>query len=295
MGILRKLLFSRLWRRLVPLLVIILLVTIIFLALSLRRQQLAIASTNRLTGQVDELELSLFGLDEWARKTPEPGSEGEWRRLYSSYLNAHESTNMAPIPSADELSAPLSKLDPLLKQLDQGYRSGASEDAQTTIRTALDPIANQALMACGRLHSSLSNLTSSQASTWQVLTLLVLISFSLALLALGLISINQALLTKRLHSEQALREREARFALMVQKSSDIITLVRTDGTILYESPSVRSILGYAPEELVGKSGFDHVHHEDRARIEADLKEALEHTNGIPSLYRFINRDGEWRW
>jgi diguanylate cyclase (GGDEF)-like protein/PAS domain S-box-containing protein len=50
---------------------------------------------------------------------------------------------------------------------------------------------------------------------------------------------------------------EQRFAALVQHSSDLITVVGADATIVYQSPSCEHVLGYKPEELLG-TRFDHI-------------------------------------
>jgi PAS domain S-box-containing protein len=96
-------------------------------------------------------------------------------------------------------------------------------------------------------------------------------------------------------SRQALQESELRFRSLVQNSSDIITILGADGSIRYESPSIERILGYSPEELVGKSAFDLVHPEDRARVMAIFEEHLPVRGSItPIELRFRHKDGNWR-
>jgi two-component system, cell cycle sensor histidine kinase and response regulator CckA len=52
---------------------------------------------------------------------------------------------------------------------------------------------------------------------------------------------------------EALRESEARFRLMVEGSEQVFFYVHnTDGIFEYVSPSVEAVLGYVPEELVGR-------------------------------------------
>jgi PAS domain S-box-containing protein len=53
-------------------------------------------------------------------------------------------------------------------------------------------------------------------------------------------------------AEEALRESEERFRGMAERSSDLIFILDQAMSISYVSPSARSIIGYEPEELVGK-------------------------------------------
>ena len=96
-------------------------------------------------------------------------------------------------------------------------------------------------------------------------------------------------------SRQALQESELRFRSLVQNSSDIITVLGAEGEIRYESPSIERILGYKPENLVGKRVFDFVHPDDRSRVEAIFREHLPIPGSIAPLeLRFRHNDGNWR-
>lgn len=96
-------------------------------------------------------------------------------------------------------------------------------------------------------------------------------------------------------AEAALRESEERFRSLIQHASDIITVLAPDGTILYESPSVERVLGYAPEEMVGEPVISYVHPEDAERVREAGAELLER-GGItdPLEVRFRHKDGSWR-
>jgi diguanylate cyclase (GGDEF)-like protein/PAS domain S-box-containing protein len=70
----------------------------------------------------------------------------------------------------------------------------------------------------------------------------------------------------RLMAEIQRRSSEARFASLVQHSSDLITVVGPDATITYQSPSSEHVLGYPPHELLG-TRFDRlVPPEDAGRV-----------------------------
>ena len=60
----------------------------------------------------------------------------------------------------------------------------------------------------------------------------------------------------------------------MQNSSDIITALAADGTILYQSPSTERLLGHRPEDRIGRNIFvDRLAHpEDWARKRAFLDE-----------------------
>jgi diguanylate cyclase (GGDEF)-like protein/PAS domain S-box-containing protein len=103
-------------------------------------------------------------------------------------------------------------------------------------------------------------------------------------------------LTERNPPEDLRGEGAERFRALVQNSSDVITLLEVDGTILYESPSVERVLGYRPEELLGENAFAHVHPEDLERVVGALAEGLSDPDLQPSVeYRFRHKDGSWRW
>ena len=72
----------------------------------------------------------------------------------------------------------------------------------------------------------------------------------------------KALLRAR-RAEEARRTTESRFRAIIEKSFDAVVLLDADGTLLYASPSFPRVLGYTPEEWVGRDAFDLVHPEDR--------------------------------
>jgi len=87
---------------------------------------------------------------------------------------------------------------------------------------------------------------------------------------------------------------EARFRALVQYSSDVITVLGTDGTVLYNTPAVHRVLGYDPEELQGRSAFDLVHPDDIELVLERFGSALAQPGvAVPVTFRFRHREGHW--
>lgn len=87
---------------------------------------------------------------------------------------------------------------------------------------------------------------------------------------------------------------ETRFGLLVQNISDIITVLATDGTIKYESPSTLRILGLKPEDLVGHNAFEFVHPDDISAVQAAFQRAVSNPGlTVSPEFRFRHADGSW--
>src|SRR5215468_10230973 len=99
---------------------------------------------------------------------------------------------------------------------------------------------------------------------------------------------------EKVDTAEALASSEARFRALVQYSSDVITVLAPDGTVQYNTDAVRSVLGYDPAELLGRSAFDFVHPEDVGEVLEQFSQALAQPGvAVPVTFRFRHRDGHW--
>jgi PAS domain S-box-containing protein len=71
--------------------------------------------------------------------------------------------------------------------------------------------------------------------------------------------------------------------------------LKVDGTILYEGPSVKRIVGYLPEELVGHNIFQLIHQDDCTQLAEKLARVVDQGVGATNNaeFRFQHKDGHW--
>jgi PAS domain S-box-containing protein len=86
-------------------------------------------------------------------------------------------------------------------------------------------------------------------------------------------------ITDRIENELALRRSEERFRNLVETTSDWIWEIGTDGKYTYTSPQVTELLGYSPNELLGRHFTVNMSAAEGAAASARFSEVLE--QGVP--------------
>jgi PAS domain S-box-containing protein len=100
---------------------------------------------------------------------------------------------------------------------------------------------------------------------------------------------------RRIRVEEDLSQRERRFRMLIENASDVITMITGEAVICYQSPSVEPLLGYLPEDMLGRRVLDYVHPEDATPLTAAIKQVLADPNTTAKVeYRFRHHDGLWR-
>jgi diguanylate cyclase (GGDEF)-like protein/PAS domain S-box-containing protein len=97
-------------------------------------------------------------------------------------------------------------------------------------------------------------------------------------------------------SQKLAKSHEARFRTLIEKSSDVISLIDIDGANLYTSPSIERVLGYSPSIFGQQNGFGYVHPADMPFVREEFEKLLQNPSGSTAAeMRVQHADGSWRW
>ncbi|MGQ9475638.1 MAG: MEDS domain-containing protein [Actinomycetota bacterium] len=94
---------------------------------------------------------------------------------------------------------------------------------------------------------------------------------------------------------ELLRRRERYFHRLVENSFDAVTVLDAQGRHLYASPSTERVLGWKPEELLGKTPFEFMHPDDLPEVMRVFEEGLGKSGTVVAItHRWRDAEGNWR-
>ena len=101
--------------------------------------------------------------------------------------------------------------------------------------------------------------------------------------------------TERKESEKALNDSERHLRMVTDNMIDMVSQTDVGGVIQYVSPSTKTLLGYEPEEFIGKSIFDYVHPDNLEEVKSTLEIGfIEMVPGRMEV-QFRHADGHYIW
>ncbi|MFC0238524.1 PAS domain S-box protein [Fictibacillus phosphorivorans] len=99
-------------------------------------------------------------------------------------------------------------------------------------------------------------------------------------------------ITSQKKVERALRESEAKYRLIAEHSTDLITVIDPSGIIQYVSPSHLPVLGYEDGEIKGAI-LEMVHPEDIQSLSDQFMRALVKKEPFQTEFRLLHKNGDW--
>lgn len=99
-------------------------------------------------------------------------------------------------------------------------------------------------------------------------------------------------ITSQKKVERALRESEAKYRLIAEHSTDLITVIDPTGMIQYVSPSHFMVLGYKEGEIKGAI-LDLVHPDDMEDLSEHFMRSLVKKEPFETEFRLLHKNGDW--
>jgi PAS domain S-box-containing protein len=97
------------------------------------------------------------------------------------------------------------------------------------------------------------------------------------------------------HTEESLKTSQELYRLMAENTSDLVALLGADLKYIYVSPSREKLLGYSPQETIGKLPTEFSHPDDRKDVALAFKKALRSGSPTQSTHRVMAKDGKEFW
>jgi PAS domain S-box-containing protein len=100
--------------------------------------------------------------------------------------------------------------------------------------------------------------------------------------------------TARKQAEEALQESEARFRGIVETAEEGIATHAADGTIIYVNQRMADMLGYAREEIIGRSSLSFLDEDEQQDVK-HARARMQHEGNFSTERRMRRKDGSVLW
>jgi len=105
-------------------------------------------------------------------------------------------------------------------------------------------------------------------------------------------------ITKRIRAEEALRESERRYRLLIENIPTVAWITRQDGRTVFISSNVEKVYGYTTDEVLAsgdKLWYGRIHPDDRDHVKDAFRSLFDQKVQYNVEYRIQRKDGQWIW
>lgn len=103
-------------------------------------------------------------------------------------------------------------------------------------------------------------------------------------------------ITEQKQVEKIYQESEDRFRMLIEGTTDVVTIADAEGRYTYVNNQAAQIMGYDVTDMVGRLAFDFVHPDDRARSMQWFTDSIAAGEAQDSFeVRFVHQDGSLRF
>ena len=103
-------------------------------------------------------------------------------------------------------------------------------------------------------------------------------------------------ISERKKAEEALQISEEKYRSVVETTNEWIWEIDLTGKHTYSNSVVETILGYKPEDLIGKESFELIHEDDLGNVEKTFQNCIEEKKGWRDfIIRWKHKDGSYRY
>ena len=161
---------------------------------------------------------------------------------------------------------------------DRAHARRAVSDVLDAVRSARDAIGVQIAQGVSRIQRLLLLAVTS-------LIVFILLALAQTLQALG----------ARSRFERALTDSEQRHRALVEDQSELVSLAREDGTLVYVNPAYARHFGASQAELVGRNLYEFVEPSEREAVRLQISGVMRTGRERSNENRNIGPDGRERW
>ncbi len=147
-------------------------------------------------------------------------------------------------------------------------------------------------------YKNLIDINSTKSSKRLFFTLSLLISLIVigVFFVIKILLMSSKVLAIQTETKKALSLSEKRYRAFIESSNDWVWECDKYCKTVYSNTAIIDILGYSPDEIIGKSCLDHMYHEDKIEIENMIPDCIAFKTGWGNkIIRWINNEGSIKY